>query len=202
MSSIFVAIEGPNGVGKSTVARILADQLAARSPRGVHLTSEPTRTALGQLLRHSEAVLHGRALALALAADRAAHLDYEIIPALDDGRHVVTDRYVPSSLVLQRLDGLDLREIWSCNRYALPAITIYLQDRPDVIAARLAQGTERSRLEDAGSPDRELQLYREATEFLRRQDWPQHVVDCHGCTPEQVAASILDLLSPHLTEGT
>lgn len=194
MSSLFIAIEGPNGVGKSTIADLLADRLAETSPCGVHLTSEPTRTALGQLLRRSEAVVHGRALALALAADRAAHVESEIIPALDDGRHVVTDRYVQSSLVLQRIDGLDLSEIWSYNRYVLPAISFYLEDQPDVIAARLAQRPARTRLETIGSPDKELHLYREAARYLRRHEWQQHVVDCHSRNPEQVVAAILDLL--------
>jgi dTMP kinase len=195
VSSLFIAIEGPNGVGKSTIAELLADRLAETGPYGVHLTSEPTRTPLGQLLRRSEDVVHGRALALALAADRAAHVETEIIPRLDDGLHVVTDRYVQSSLVLQRIDGLDLSEIWSYNRYVLPAISVYLEDQPDVIAARLARRPARTRLETIGSPDKELRLYREAAKYLRRHDWRQHVVDCHDQTPEQVVAAILDLLS-------
>jgi dTMP kinase len=98
VSSLFIAVEGPNGVGKTTVARLLADRLAEHGSAGVHLTGEPTRTPLGQLLRRQESFLHGKALALALAADRAAHIETEIIPRLDDGLHVVTDRYVASSL--------------------------------------------------------------------------------------------------------
>ncbi|MEV4704510.1 dTMP kinase [Actinoplanes sp. NPDC049316] len=195
MSSLFLAVEGPNGVGKTTVAKLLADRLAETSSYGVHLTSEPTRTPLGQLLRRSEHVVHGRALALALAADRAAHVETEIIPRLDDGLHVVTDRYVQSSLVLQRIDGLDLSEIWSYNRYVLPAISFYLEDEPDTIAARLAQRPALTRLETAGSPDKELRLYRDAARHLRRHDWRQHVIDCRGRTPSQVVAAILDELS-------
>ncbi|MGS2617969.1 dTMP kinase [Micromonospora sp. LZ34] len=194
MSRLFIAIEGPNGVGKSTIATLLADRLSQTSPYRVHLTSEPTGTPLGQLLRHSEAVMHGRALALALAADRAAHVETDIVPALNDGRHVVTDRYVQSSLVLQRIDGLELSEIWSYNRYVLPAISFYLEDPPDVIAARLAQRPERTRLETTGSPDTELRLYREAACHLRRHGWTQHIVDCQGRTPDNVVATILDLL--------
>src|SRR5262245_57843038 len=108
MSVLFSAIDGSNGVGKTTVVRLLGYQQAQRdTARPVHLATEPTGTVLGQLLRASESVLQGRALALALAADRADHLESEIIPALDAGRHVITDRYVQSSLVLQRIDGLD-----------------------------------------------------------------------------------------------
>ncbi len=193
--SLFIAVEGPNGVGKTTIAARLADRLAEIGAAGVHLTSEPTRTPLGQLLRRQEAVLHGRALALALAADRAAHVETEIIPRLDDGLHVVTDRYVQSSLVLQHIDGLDLNEIWSYNRYVLPAITIYLEDDPDVIRDRLAGRPALSRLEATGSPERELKLYRDAARYLRRHDWQQHTVNCHGLNPDEVVASILGLLA-------
>jgi dTMP kinase len=191
---LFIAIEGPNGVGKSTVAPLLADRLAETRGVGVHLTSEPTRTPLGQLLRKQEAVMHGRALALAVAADRAWHIDSEIIPRLDDDLCVVTDRYVPSSLVLQRIDGLDLAEIWAYNRYALPALTFYLEDDPGTIRDRLTR-RPLTRLEATGSPEKELKLYREAARFLRRRDWQHHTIDCAGRTPEQVVASILALIA-------
>jgi dTMP kinase len=197
MTGQFIAIEGPNAVGKTTIAELLANQLAAIGDIGVHLTSEPTRTPLGQLLRRQEGLLHGRALALALAADRAAHVETEIIPQLDDGRHVVTARYVPSSLVLQRIDGLDLDEIWSYNCYVLPATVVYLEDDACTIRERLAQRPALSRLEASGSPERELVLYREAKDFLADQGWRQHTINCAGKTPTQVVGDILGaLISP------
>jgi dTMP kinase len=153
MTSQFIAIEGPNAVGKTTIADLLADQLAAIGDIGVHLTSEPSRTPLGQLLRRQEGLLHGRALALALAADRAAHVETEIIPQFDDGRHVITARYVPSSLVLQRIDGLDLDEIWSYNRYVLPATVIYLEDDPGPSANGLTNVRPCRALRPAGHPN-------------------------------------------------
>ncbi|MBQ1052312.1 dTMP kinase [Micromonospora sp. C51] len=198
MISLFIAIEGPNGAGKSTIARLLADRLADLGPAGVHLTAEPTRTPLGQLLRRQEDFLHGKALALALAADRVAHIENEIIPRLDDGFHVVTDRYVASSLVLQRVDGLDLAEIWSYNRYVLPATVIYLEDDPDVIRARLDARPHLTRLERAGSPEQELAHYRDAARHLHRQQWRQHTVACNRLTPDQVVTTILGLLPADL----
>ncbi|WP_155245464.1 dTMP kinase [Salinispora arenicola] len=125
---MLIVIEGPNGVGKTTVARLLAERLRHRADQSVHLTTEPTRTRLGELLREAEAIIHGRALALAIAADRTMHVEDEIIPTLDAGNIVISDRYVQSSLVLQRVDAVDLREIWSYIRYVLqPAISIYLR---------------------------------------------------------------------------
>ena len=125
-------------MGKTTTATLLSTRLRERSERSVHLTTEPSNTPLGRLLRSSEAVLNGRALALAIAADRYAHLDSEVIPLLDDGHHVVSDRYVQSSLVLQRVDGMSLTEIWRYNAYVLPpTVSFYLEDRPEVIRERL-----------------------------------------------------------------
>ncbi|WP_433294454.1 dTMP kinase [Actinoplanes sp. CA-030573] len=197
MTTQFIAIEGPRSVGKRKVAELLANRLAAIGDIGVHLTGEPTRTPLGQLILRQEAMLYGRSLALAVAADRAAHVETEIIPQLDDGRHVVTARYVPSSLVLQRIDGLDLDEIWSYNRYVLPATVIYLEDDPAAIRERLGQRATLSRLEASGSPERELALYRDAKEFLDQEEWKQHIINCAGRTPDQVVGDILGaLISP------
>jgi dTMP kinase len=201
MSGWFVVIEGPNGVGKTTTATLLATRLRERSATAVHLTTEPSNTPLGRLLRSSEAILTGRALALAIAADRYAHLESEIVPLLDGGHHVVCDRYVQSSLVLQRVDGLSLGEIWRYNAYVLPpTVTFYLEDHPEVLRERLAERGELSRLEMTGSPGRELQLYNEAKDFLRRHDWDQVTIDCHGKTPEQIVAAILKRLNRYATQ--
>ncbi|WBB78542.1 dTMP kinase [Micromonospora sp. WMMD882] len=194
---MFIVIEGPNGVGKTTIAGRLADRLRHDTGRPVHLTTEPTRTRLGELLREAEAVIHGRALALAIAADRTAHVEDEIIPALDAGAIVISDRYVQSSLVLQRVDAVDLREIWSYNRYVLqPTVSLYLIDDPQVIAARLAARHRLTRLEATGSPERELRLYDQAFDFLHRQSWHQAKIDCRNRNPEQVVSAALDTLTP------
>ena len=79
MSGRFIVIEGPNGVGKTTVAASLAEHLRRRGS-AVHVTREPSGTALGELVRSAESHLSGRALALAVAADRYAHLEQEVIP--------------------------------------------------------------------------------------------------------------------------
>lgn len=196
MTGLFIAIEGPNAVGKTTTTGRIAAALRARG-KVVHVTTEPSATTLGRLVRSAESDLTGRALALAVAADRYAHLESEITPALGAGKVVVTDRYVQSSLVLQRLDGLGLAEIWSYNAYvAVPDLSVYLEDDPEVIAARLLQRPALSRLEAQGSPACERALYREAFRFLARRGWPQARIDCRGLDPDGVAAAIMARLGP------
>jgi dTMP kinase len=191
----FIVIEGPNGIGKTTTAALLTQRLRERgSP--VHPTTEPSATPLGRLVRSSEANLSGRALALAVAADRAAHIDTEITPALEAGCIVISDRYVQSSLVLQRLDGLSIAEIWRYNAFVpSPTISFYLQLDPATIQARLNERRRLSRLERAGSPGRELTLYDDTFEFLARHGWHQAQLNCRGLTPDEVADTMLDRLT-------
>lgn len=99
-SGRLIALEGIDGSGKSTQARRLADGL------GALLTFEPGATLLGRSLR--ELVLGPeaeastpRAEALLMAADRAQHVDEVILPALEEGRWVVTDRFSGSTLAYQ-----------------------------------------------------------------------------------------------------
>jgi dTMP kinase len=194
MTSRFIAIEGPNGVGKTTVTAHLARQLGILG-LAVHTTAEPSGSPLGSIVRSAESYLSGRALALAVAADRYAHVEHEICPALHAGQDVISHRYVQSSLVLQRLDGLGLAEIWRYNAYVMvPAMSVYLEDEPGVIAARLSARPELSRLELQGSPARELALYEDAFRFLARRGWPQVKINCHELAPDDIAAKILGLL--------
>jgi dTMP kinase len=120
------------------------------------------------------------------------------VPLLDRCHHVTCDRYVQYSLVLQRVDGLSLSEIWRYNAHVLPpTVTFYLDNDPDVILERLGARGELSRLELIGSPARELLLYNEAKDFLRRHAWDQVTIDCRRQTPEQVVAAILKRLDTY-----
>ena len=97
---VYIALEGPEGCGKSTQAKRLADAI------GAVLTRETGGTAIGERLRtilHDVTVteLDARAESLIVAADRAQHIAEVVRPALDAGRHVVSDRSVYSSLAYQ-----------------------------------------------------------------------------------------------------
>lgn len=192
---MFLVLEGPNGVGKSTVAQALAGCLRDRHIEDVLVTREPSDSLLGRLIRQIEEDLVGEALAHACVADRLDHYAREIAPRQEAGGWVICDRYVPSSLVLQRLDGLELDRIWALNQTVTPPdLTIYLADEPATLRNRLAARDQLSRLEKSGSPQRELELYDDARRYLDARGWRSAVIRCEGHSPAQVAGEILRYL--------
>jgi dTMP kinase len=106
MASLFVAIEGLDGSGGTTQARLLATWLEARGLEVV-LTREPSDGLVGRFIRKAlePASDHGRlgegVLPYLFAADRRDHVDTVIVPALQGGVAVVSDRYYHSSLAYQ-----------------------------------------------------------------------------------------------------
>ena len=149
----YVALEGAEGCGKSTQAARLAASI------GAVLTRETGGTAVGERLR---AILHDndvtdladRAEALIAAADRAQHLARVVRPALDAGRHVVSDRSVFSTLAYQGYGRqLDVDDLQRINDWAVeglwPTHVVLLDAPTDVLAARL-HGRDLDRFERAG----------------------------------------------------
>ncbi len=158
----------------------------------VHVTAEPSATEFGELIRSCQGTIRGKALALAVAADRTLHVETEIVPRLASGAVVMTDRYVQSSLVLQRPDGLSADDIWSYNLHVLPPLVSFcLSDDPAVIRRRLRDRPHLDRLEEQHSPELQLALYREAMDFLRGKGWLQFCIDCHERTPEAIGSEIV-----------
>ena len=190
-SGLLVSIDGPGGIGKST----LTTQLAAQLPRrGIptHATTEPSPSPLGDFARHAPDRYHGLVLACLVAADRYHHLETEIQPHLEAGEVVITDRYVPTSLVLQRIDGVDLDFIWQLNAYApRPDLAVILQADPAVLAARLAARGAHTRFERApGASQVESHLYQQAAERLQAAGWPLLLVDTTDAPPQELAATL------------
>jgi len=136
-----IALEGIDGAGTTTQARMLSDWMRAEG-LPVQLTCEPSGGPLGQLIRqvltHRTRVVDRAALALLFAGDRVDHLQSEVEPQLSQGVHVITDRYVYSSLAYQSLD-LEPGWVAEINRLAPePDLTLYLRVDPEVGAARRA----------------------------------------------------------------
>jgi dTMP kinase len=139
----FLALEGGEGVGKSTQARMLADWLRAKGHEVVS-TFEPGGTPVGQRLRTEllgvrgdGAALSPRAEALLFAADRAEHVATVIRPALARGAVVVSDRFVDSSIAYQGAGReLEPGDVARISRWATdglrPDLTVLLDLPPEV----------------------------------------------------------------------
>jgi dTMP kinase len=160
---LLIALEGGEGVGKTTQARLLSIWLREQG-YDVVSTQEPGATKVGMRLRAllldtSLAGLSPRAETLMYAADRAEHVDQLIGPALDRGAVVVTDRYVDSSVAYQgRGRKLAVSDVVGLNRWATDGLTPDLTILLDLPAE---QGLQRR----ARSGDR---LEAEPTEFHER----------------------------------
>jgi dTMP kinase len=199
---VFVTLDGPGGVGKSSVKNAVAEQLRAQG-RAVHATREPTDTTLGNLARYGTQQYQGMTMACLIAADRYQHLVKEVRPALERGEIVVCDRYIASSLVLQGIDGVPNEVVWDLNRHAdLPGLMVFLTAHPDVIADRLARRGPHSRYEQLpGSSMIEFGLYAEAATFLG--DRGAHVLhlDTTAADMESLARTIAGEIMGMQTRG-
>jgi dTMP kinase len=201
LAGTLVTLDGPGGVGKSTAVRRIVDTLTAAG-LPLHATTQPSRAPLGELARHGTDTYRGMALACLCAADRHHQLEVEILPALRDGKVVVCDRYVPSSLVLQGLDGLSSDTVWQLNRGVYrPDLSLILNGDPHVIDSRLRGRGAHSRFERAAdNSDREAALYVRAAADLQSRGWPVTTLDCTTDAPDAVAERIVFLIHRVLKE--
>jgi dTMP kinase len=137
----YIAFEGLEGCGKSTHVTRLAATL-----NGI-TTREPGGTAIGASLRAamldtSNTMLSPRAEALMMAADRAQHLEELVLPALNSGTHVVSDRSAYSSLAYQGYGRLlDIDELKRFNNWAIagnwPDLVVFIDVPLDTLLERL-----------------------------------------------------------------
>jgi dTMP kinase len=149
---LLIALEGGEGVGKTTQARLLAIWLRDQG-FDVIATREPGATKVGMRLRAvlldtTHTGLSSRAETLMYAADRAEHVETVIVPALDRGAVVVTDRYVDSSLAYQGAGrSQQLGEVARLNHWAtgglVPDLTILLDLPPTAGLGRRARSADR-----------------------------------------------------------
>ncbi len=137
----FICVEGLDGCGKTTQAKILVNRLKRKGYDAVY-TAEPSSGRIGKFIK--EYCLHGGKRlssvveALLFAADRFEHVEKEVIPDLEKGKIVVSDRYVYSSLAYQGAAGLDLGWIKMVNEHALkPDLAIFIDAQPEIVMQRL-----------------------------------------------------------------
>ncbi|MEC1262065.1 dTMP kinase [Bacillus swezeyi] len=140
MSGLFITFEGPEGAGKTTVLQAAAQELM-KNGHSVLTTREPGGIDISEQIR--EVILNPKNTgmdpkteALLYAAARRQHLIEKVKPALDEGKIVLCDRFIDSSLAYQGYArGLGIDEVLSINQFAIggmmPNATIYFAIDPE-----------------------------------------------------------------------
>jgi dTMP kinase len=157
---IFICVEGLDGCGKTTQAKLLVKRL--RGDYDAVYTAEPSDGRIGKLIkrRYLHADKRGPAVveALLFAADRLEHLKSDVLPALNEGKLVVSDRYVYSSLAYQGAAGLDLKWIEKINEHAVrPDLALFIDVEPETVIRRLKR--KRSVMEDLETQLKVREIY-------------------------------------------
>jgi dTMP kinase len=200
----FIVLDGPDGCGKSTQVKKLAQRLEQGG--GDSLTvRDPGQTAIGEAIREillgpKHAQRDMRCELMLFMASRAQLVAEKIKPALAAGRTVLSDRYVSSSCAYQGAGGLDPREILGVAEFATdhtwPDLTIVL----DIPAERGFERIEahRSHIALDAMEQRSLDFHRKVREiFLQLPSFyprPVIVVSAEG-TVDEVHTRILETLS-------
>lgn len=154
--SYFITFEGPEGSGKTTIIARISTLLSdchevvkTREPGGIPI-SEKIREVL--LTKGHE--MDGRTEALLFAASRRQHLVERVIPALEEEKIVLCDRFIDSSLAYQGIArGIGFDEIMAINKFAIdthmPDLTIYLKLDPETGLERIHDNArENNRLDE------------------------------------------------------
>ncbi len=168
VKGIFICIEGLDGCGKTTQTKLLVEKL--RQNYNAVYTAEPSCGKIGTFIRKS--ILYGEnratsfAEALLFAADRVEHVENEVLPALRQGKLVISDRYVYSSLAYQGAAGLSLDWIERVNEHALrPELAIFIDVDPRAVMQRLKP--VKSVMENLETQQKVRQVY---LKFVERGD--------------------------------
>ena len=152
MSGLFITLEGGEGAGKTTIANAVIDKLSTigietlytREPGGIKIAEKIREVILDR--DHTE--MDCRTEALLYAVARRQHLVEKVKPAMDEGRIVLCDRFVDSSIVYQGYArGIGMDEVREINQFAIegfmPDLTIFFDIKPEIGLARIAANDSR-----------------------------------------------------------
>lgn len=201
MKGKFITFEGCDGCGKSTQLKLLSDYLTKNNVPHI-FTREPGGGKISEAIR--EILLNGKNAemtdeceALLYAAARVQHLADRVKPALNEGKLVICDRYVDSSLAYQAYArGLGKDFIEKINAFALqnylPDVTIFIDLTPEAAFLRKHGADENDRLEQAGMAFHK-KVY-EGYDTLAKT-YPKRIARIDGNqTPQEIFENVITVL--------
>lgn len=159
MKGLFIALEGPDGSGKSTITKLLGDYMRKNHIPHI-ITREPGGTEIGEeirslILNNKNTHMSEETEALLYAASRSQHISEKIKPSLDKGKLVICDRFVLSSLAYQgRGRGLGIEKVKMINDFAIgevyPDLILFFDIDPSITLKRKTKSMDVDRLELEG----------------------------------------------------
>lgn len=145
---LFITFEGGEGCGKTSLIKILKTRLEEKNI-SIHVTREPGGSVIAEQIRNiildkSNTAMDSKTEALLYAASRRQHLAEIVLPLLENGTIVISDRYLDSSLAYQGYArGLGIDEVYTINKFAIdqtmPDITFFLDLKPEEGLKRIAE---------------------------------------------------------------
>ena len=206
---LFITIEGPEGSGKTTVAKKVVEALQNEGYKVLY-TREPGGVGIAEKIRDiildvNNTNLDPRSEALLYAASRRQHLIEKVIPALEKDYIVICDRFVDSSLAYQgHARGLGIDEIYNINLFAInerfPDMTILLNIDPEVGLARIMKNRqdEVNRLDLEGMSFHKL--VHEGYEIIKEKYSERFTLVDGNNTPEVVFDSVHKIIKEKINE--
>ncbi len=210
MGGYFITFEGPDGSGKTTVATEVCRLLREQGHDVIH-TREPGGIAISEDIRNiildpHNTMMDAKTEALLYAASRRQHLVEKVFPAVKEGKIVICERFLDSSLAYQgygRQLGFD--EVLAINLFAIdntyPDMTIYLDVDEEIGLSRLKDRSFKDRL-DQESVDFHHRVSEGYREVLRRFKDRITVIDASRSIEEVIDASMREILKLINDQGT
>lgn len=165
----FVAFEGPDGCGKSTISKMILEKFTLDGLKVIR-SREPGGTDIGEKIRNiildnENIAMDARTEALLYAASRAQHVHEKILPALKEGYLVLSDRYVLSSLIYQGIvRGLGFDEVSKINDFATSSLkadlSIILLPKKSTFKRKEKEGLDRLENEGEDFHNKVLEAYK------------------------------------------
>jgi dTMP kinase len=190
---MFITVEGPTRIGKTAVLSQLASALRRDGQSAVQL-AETSCTEFGAFTGHAEEALSGLALGALESADHYFQVEQEVKPAVARGLTVLGERYVATTMVRQRLDGVTTSASWELNCQALrPDLSVLLTGCPQ---ASETHNAARARSNGERTSDLEAEYFQDAFEFLKGVGYQTLDVVVPEADPIRAAREIFEAIRP------